>query len=91
MKLDYLRDNHDTIRVFRVHPLTALAHIREAVRPGILRSQRRWRRKARLRKLARQAEQALIVTLGVLGTVCAAYFVASEAYYLVAYLTERMR
>ncbi len=75
----------------RVHPHAALVQIREAVRPAVLRSQRRWKRKARLRRLALRMEMALLVTMGVLGTALGAYFVASEAYQLVTYIAERMR
>ena len=88
MKLDCIRDNG---AVVHVHPHAALEQIREAIRPGMVRSQRRWKRKATLRKWALRAESVLIVTCGVLGTALASYWVASEAYLLVAYFAGRMR
>ena len=87
MKLDCIPDNG----AVRVHPHAALEQIREAVRPRVLRSQRRWKRKARLRHLALKVEMGLIVTCGVVGAALGAFFLAREAYYLVSYIVERVR
>ncbi len=72
----------------RTHDAVTLAMIREAVRPGVLRSQRR---RASLRKWKLRAELGFLVTVGVLGTFCGALFVANETYHFVAYVVERMR
>jgi len=51
----------------------------------------RRKRRAMLRRLGLRVEWLFLVTIGVLGTACAAFFVASETYYLVSYVAERFR
>jgi hypothetical protein len=86
-----LLDSFPFSTTVRVHPHAALAQIREAVRPKVLRSQRRWKRRATLRKWRLRAEWTLLVTIGVLGTFCAALFLANETYHFVSYIAERVQ
>lgn len=75
----------------RVNPHAALAQIRAAVRPAIVRSQRRWRRKARMRKLMHRAETAALWTIGIAGVVLAFSFFVAEAYLLATSIANGAR
>jgi hypothetical protein len=70
----------------RVHPHAAMEQIRKAVRPAVMRSQKRWKRKARMRKLMLRAETVTLWTIGIAGVVLAVSFVVAEAYYLMSFL-----
>ena len=75
----------------RLSPSAVLEQIREATRTRVVRSQARWRRKARLRRLFLRVETVFLWAIGIAGVALGLAFVVSELYYLIAYFVERAR